>query len=55
MKILDNANSVLTDYEVYQHLVDKQEQYKAKGRKVPANLTTITTDVRSKPLVAPSA
>ncbi|KAK0615833.1 RNA polymerase Rpb4-domain-containing protein [Bombardia bombarda] len=53
MKILEAQNALLSNYEVYQHLVDQQVKNKAHNRRVPAQLSTLTTEVitylRTKP------
>ena len=51
MKILESQNAVLTNYEVYQHLIDQQNRYNAKQpgdsvkRRMPANLKTLVKEV----------
>ena len=47
MKILESQNALLSNYEVYQHLVDQQRNNKVTGRKVPGNLATLRTEVSS--------
>lgn len=43
MKILEAQNSVLSNHEVVQHLVNHQARHKARSRAGPA---TIVTEVR---------
>jgi len=45
MKILESQNALLSNYEVYQHLVDQKKRNKAQKRKPPVNYITITNDV----------
>lgn len=46
MKILESQNAVLSNYEVYQHLVDHKKTLKQKQRKGPGNLNTLIKEVR---------
>jgi len=46
MKILESQNALLSNYEVYQHIVDQQKRNKANKRRVPGNLATLMTEVR---------
>ncbi|KAK3320837.1 RNA polymerase Rpb4-domain-containing protein [Cercophora scortea] len=45
MKILESQNALLSNYEVYQHLVDQETRNKANKRRVPANLAKLVTEV----------
>jgi hypothetical protein len=45
MKILESQNAVLSNYEVYQHLVDHQRTLKTKQRRGPGNLATLIKEV----------
>lgn len=45
MKILEAHNAVLSNYEVYQHIVDQRKRNKAQNRRVPANVHQIMTEV----------
>ncbi|KAK0652180.1 RNA polymerase Rpb4-domain-containing protein [Cercophora newfieldiana] len=45
MKILESQNGLLSNYEVYQHLVDQQKRNKSQKRRVPGNLATLRTEV----------
>lgn len=45
MKILESQNGVLSNYEVYQHLVDHQQNLKDKKRRGPGNLATLVKEV----------
>ena len=46
MKILEAQNALLSNYEVYQHIVDLQRRNKAHKRRAPGNLATLMTEVR---------
>ncbi|KAB5582444.1 RNA polymerase Rpb4-domain-containing protein [Coniochaeta sp. 2T2.1] len=54
MKILESQNAVLSNYEVYQHLVDHQKNLKQKQRKGPGNLATLIKEVLAYLKTAPS-
>ena len=45
MKILESQNSVLSNHEVHQHLVDYQSRHKSNNRRGPGNLATLLTEV----------
>ncbi|KAL1867445.1 hypothetical protein VTK73DRAFT_4183 [Phialemonium thermophilum] len=45
MKVLESQNSVLTNYEVYQHLLEHQNRHKGRHRRGPGNLNTLVTEV----------
>lgn len=49
MKILESQNAVLTNFEVYQHLVAEQRKYPGNNphlkRKMPDNLHTVVKEV----------
>jgi len=45
MKILESQNAVLSNYEVYQHLVDHQKTTKSQQRRGPGNLATLIKEV----------
>lgn len=49
MKILESQNAILTNFEVYQHLVDQDKRYKQSGdsvrRRMPANMKTLVKEV----------
>lgn len=47
MKILESQSAVLSNYEVYQHIVDHQKSLKQKQRRGPGNLATLIKEVRS--------
>jgi len=47
MKILESQNALLSNYEVYQHIVDQQKRNKSYKRRVPGNLATLMTEVCS--------
>ncbi|CEJ79887.1 hypothetical protein VHEMI00102 [[Torrubiella] hemipterigena] len=53
MKITEAQSAVLSNYEVYQHLVDQRDQYKKIKRRGPPNLETVVSELlqymRSKP------
>lgn len=48
MKILESQNAVLTNFEVYQHLLAEQAKYnrnQERKRQVPKNLQTVIREV----------
>ncbi|KAK0706451.1 RNA polymerase Rpb4-domain-containing protein [Lasiosphaeria miniovina] len=45
MKILETQNGLLSNYEVYQHIVNQQTRNKAQKRRVPGNVATLMTEV----------
>ncbi|KAF9768938.1 hypothetical protein IL306_013706 [Fusarium sp. DS 682] len=45
MKILESQSAVLTNYEVYQHVVDQRERYKNAKRRGPPNLETVVREL----------
>ncbi|KAL2019115.1 hypothetical protein VTK56DRAFT_10066 [Thermocarpiscus australiensis] len=45
MKILESQNALLSNYEVYQHIVDQRARNKAQNRRVPSNVHQVTTEV----------
>lgn len=47
MKILESQNAVLTNFEVYQHLINEQHKFKEPDRrkKVPRSVQSIVKDV----------
>ncbi|KAF3766310.1 hypothetical protein M406DRAFT_339562 [Cryphonectria parasitica EP155] len=47
MKILESQNAVLTNFEVYQHLLNEQYKFKdhERRKKVPRNVQTIVKEV----------
>ncbi|KAK0626260.1 RNA polymerase Rpb4-domain-containing protein [Immersiella caudata] len=45
MKILESQNGLLSNYEVYQHIVETQKRNKSYKRRVPGNLATLMTEV----------
>ena len=47
MKILETQNALLTNYEVYQHILDTQRRAKNQKRRLPGNLATLLTEVRT--------
>lgn len=48
MKILESQSAILTNFEVYQHLLNEQQKAKLPERKrqVPRNLQTVIKEVR---------
>jgi len=46
MKILESQNALLSNFEVYQHIVDQRKRDKAQGRRVPGNAHQVMTEVR---------
>lgn len=53
MKILESQNAVLTNFEVYQHLLNEQYKFKdhERKKKVPRNVQTIIKEVSSSRLI----
>ncbi|KAL2126729.1 hypothetical protein VTI74DRAFT_336 [Chaetomium olivicolor] len=53
MKILESQNALLSNYEVYQHILDQRKRNKAQNRRVPGNvhhvMTEVMTYLREKP------
>lgn len=47
MKILETQNALLTNYEVYQHILETQRRAKNQKRRLPGNLATLLTEVRT--------
>ncbi|KAK3304332.1 RNA polymerase Rpb4-domain-containing protein [Chaetomium strumarium] len=45
MRILESQNALLSNYEVYQHIIDQRKRNKAQSRKVPGNAHHIMTEV----------
>lgn len=48
MKILESQSAIMTNFEVYQHLLNEQQKAKLPDRKrqVPRNLQTVIKEVR---------
>jgi len=53
MKILEAQSALLSNYEVYQHIVDQQKRNKAHKRRMPGNLATLMTEVGFPRVVIP--
>ncbi|RCI14469.1 hypothetical protein L249_6103 [Ophiocordyceps polyrhachis-furcata BCC 54312] len=45
MRIVESQSAVLTNYEVFQHLVDQRRRYKPTKRRGPGNLETVVKEV----------
>ncbi|KAL2258140.1 hypothetical protein VTK26DRAFT_8676 [Humicola hyalothermophila] len=45
MKILESQNALLSNYEVYKHIVDLRARNKAQGRRVPGNVHHVMNEV----------
>lgn len=46
MKVIESQSAVLTNYEVYQHIVDQRERYKKNNkRRGPPNLETVVREL----------
>lgn len=45
MRILEAQSAVLSNYEVFQHLIDQRSRYKQQKRRGPPNLETVVTEV----------
>jgi hypothetical protein len=49
MKIVEAQNALLSNYEVYQHIIDQRKQNKKQNRRVPANAHHVMNEVRLHP------
>ncbi|PHH63263.1 hypothetical protein CDD81_6120 [Ophiocordyceps australis] len=47
MKIIESQSAVLTNYEVWQHLVAQKQRYQCNKRRGPPNLETVVREVLS--------
>lgn len=47
MKILESQNALLSNYEVYQHIVDQRKRNKTQDRRLPGNAHHVLTEVSS--------
>ncbi|KAK5660931.1 hypothetical protein OQA88_12305 [Cercophora sp. LCS_1] len=47
MKIIEAQNALLSNYELYQHLVDQKKRNKEARRRVPGNLATMSNEMIS--------
>lgn len=46
MKVMEAQSATLTNYEVYNHLMEQEIKHKGqKKRKLPGNLATVTKEV----------
>ncbi|KAF4584448.1 DNA-directed RNA polymerase III subunit RPC9 [Ophiocordyceps camponoti-floridani] len=45
MRIVESQSAVLTNYEVFQHLVDQRRRYQPTKRRGPGNLETVVKEV----------
>jgi hypothetical protein len=45
MKILESQNALLSNYEVYQHIVDQRKRNKTQNRRLPGNVHHVMTEV----------
>ncbi|AEO61682.1 hypothetical protein MYCTH_2070655 [Thermothelomyces thermophilus ATCC 42464] len=54
MKVLESQNALLSNYEVYQHILDQRQRNKAQNRRVPANAHQIMTEVMTYLTTKPS-
>lgn len=55
MKVLESQSAILSNYEVYQHVVDQTKQYKKARRRGPPNYETVVHEVsHSNCIVFPS-
>lgn len=46
MKVLEAQAAVLSNFEVYQHVVDQRQRYKQSRRRGPPNYETVVNEVR---------
>ncbi|KAK3397293.1 RNA polymerase Rpb4-domain-containing protein [Sordaria brevicollis] len=53
MKILEGQSNLVSNYEVYEHILEQQKKNRSKNRRVPPNQFTLTKDLltylRTKP------
>ncbi|KAK1761383.1 RNA polymerase Rpb4-domain-containing protein [Echria macrotheca] len=54
MKVLEAQTALLSNYEVYQHIVDTYKTDNAKKRRIPGNLAMMVTEVLGYLRTAPS-
>ncbi|KAL2265466.1 hypothetical protein VTJ83DRAFT_6566 [Remersonia thermophila] len=54
MKVLESQNALLSNYEVYQHILDQRRSNKANNRRVPANAHKIMNEVMAYLTTSPS-
>lgn len=47
MKVVDAQSAVLSNYEVYQHLVDQRVRYKRAKHRGPPNFETVVKEVHA--------
>ncbi|PNY26408.1 DNA-directed RNA polymerase III subunit RPC9 [Tolypocladium capitatum] len=45
MKVIESQSAVLSNYEVYQHLVDQRQRYKPTKRRGPPNLEMVVKEL----------
>lgn len=45
MKIVESQNALLSNYEVYQHIVDQRKRNTAQNRRLPDNVHHVMTEV----------
>ncbi|UNI19844.1 hypothetical protein JDV02_005991 [Purpureocillium takamizusanense] len=45
MKVIESQTAVLSNYEVFEHLVDQRQRYKSKKRRGPGNLETVVKEL----------
>ena len=46
MKVIEAQSATLTNYEVYNHLMEQETKHKGqRKRKLPGNLATVTKEV----------
>lgn len=53
MKIVESQSALLSNYEVYQHIVDQRKRQKTQNRRVPANAHQVMTEVSSSSSTSP--
>lgn len=49
MKVVESQSAVLTNYEVYRHLVDMRQRYELRKRRGPPNLDLVVKEVSAPP------
>lgn len=48
MKVLESQTAILTNYEVYQHIVEQRARYAKTKRRGPPNYKTMIDEVRQR-------
>lgn len=51
MKILEGQSNLVSNHEVYEHILEQQKKNRSKNRRVPPNQFTLTKDVSKPPIM----